>query len=311
MAAKPTLIYTWALSGTATEPTVGKKASGWAVGERPPRATENWLNQANGAWITYLDGVFTNYSTVLSVGTEVGTQIALGNNRARLRVDEYPGALGITDVSLRVDSIFGRFSVQGVRTGRLEINDPAGLNTDVARLELSSDSPESGLDTFVEFNTDGGNPCYVRAHAFAPLGTANDIFTANVMPLDQVVCRGNYAQAAASVIWTRASGTNSALTVTGYNIASVASPSNGVLEIQLTDFTSGLVGVPHVSIVARNALGTPFYAYALNSTGAVSYNSATGLITVNIVGEETGTGNMLAFGAPTNTHNAQIFVVLY
>lgn len=305
MSAKPTLVYTWALSGTATAPTLGKQASGWAVGERPPAPTENWLNQANGAWITYLDGVFTDYTTTLSVGSEVGTQIALGNNRARLRVDEYTGALGIADVVLTTDAVFGRFNVQGVRTGRVELNDAGGINTDVARLELSADSPETGLDTFVEFNTNGGNPCYVRSFAFSPTGSQNDAFTAAVMPLDEIVCEGNFVKAHCEVRVTLSGGVFSvALEGTGYNVGVPSYPTTTVF-VPITD-NANVVG--QIRAAVRQTTGsTSVLPFAISG---LTWNSGAGRI--EFVPEQLTGGAWQPFHIPaTPDHEIIVSLTLY
>jgi hypothetical protein len=57
---KPILKPNWmtGYSGVnAVEPTVGKKAAGWAADERPPAESFNWLFQSWSDWVNYLDEI--------------------------------------------------------------------------------------------------------------------------------------------------------------------------------------------------------------------------------------------------------------
>lgn len=310
MAAKPTLIYTWALSGLAVEPTVGKKASGWSVGERPPSATENWLNQANGAWINYLDGVIYDANTTTDGSPDVGPGLYLGPNRdAALYVEDTSISGDTALVRLLSDNyaecIFQPDAIRAdkVRTGRLELNDSSGSNTDIARLELSSDSPESGLDTFVEFNTNGGNPCYVRAHAFSPLGTANDIFTANVMPLDRVVCRENFLKAWVAFTFTRVSaGAPTISVLSSYNVTSVTGPDE-VFTVNVTDSAGGLIGYD-LSITPRGVVGGAAFSAAADTPLLGASTFSAGILVSNA-------GVWDEIGDTATSQSVQVFVGIY
>lgn len=55
---RPANLPTWATSGAAaiTEPTTGKQAQGWVVGEAPPAQYFNWWQRKAHDWIQWLDG---------------------------------------------------------------------------------------------------------------------------------------------------------------------------------------------------------------------------------------------------------------
>ncbi len=54
--AKPTTVPGWNTDGSnRTNPGAGKRATGWAPGERPPANYFNWLLHWLGAWAEYLD----------------------------------------------------------------------------------------------------------------------------------------------------------------------------------------------------------------------------------------------------------------
>jgi hypothetical protein len=90
--AKPTENPTWAESGTVTEPSAGKKSTGWtAAGERPPYQFFNWWQRAVARWIEYLEdttddlaGLVDQYSAIVGSGglathanTATGLQAAI------------------------------------------------------------------------------------------------------------------------------------------------------------------------------------------------------------------------------------------
>jgi hypothetical protein len=58
--AKPILKPNWMtgyVGENAVEPTVGKKAAGWAADERPPAESFNWMFQSFSDWANYLDEI--------------------------------------------------------------------------------------------------------------------------------------------------------------------------------------------------------------------------------------------------------------
>lgn len=58
--AKPITKPSWMtgyVGANAVEPTVGKKAAGWAADERPPAESFNWMFQSWSDWVDYLDEV--------------------------------------------------------------------------------------------------------------------------------------------------------------------------------------------------------------------------------------------------------------
>lgn len=57
MAAKPSVIPTWATSGSITTPSAAKIAAGWVTAEKPPAQFLNWLSKNAGDWFTWLDDV--------------------------------------------------------------------------------------------------------------------------------------------------------------------------------------------------------------------------------------------------------------
>jgi len=55
---KPTKIPRWADTGTRTEPSSGKKDTGWTFEEAPPYGYENWLQGITGDWLKWIDERF-------------------------------------------------------------------------------------------------------------------------------------------------------------------------------------------------------------------------------------------------------------
>jgi hypothetical protein len=72
MATKPTVIPSWATSGTIVDPGSSKKALGWVV-EDPPYEYFNYLHNAAGQWIEYLNTILTGTSHNLTIRAEEGT----------------------------------------------------------------------------------------------------------------------------------------------------------------------------------------------------------------------------------------------
>jgi hypothetical protein len=72
MATKPTVIPSWATSGTIVDPGSSKKALGWIV-EDPPYEYFNYLHNAAGQWIEYLNIILTGTSDNLTIRAEEGT----------------------------------------------------------------------------------------------------------------------------------------------------------------------------------------------------------------------------------------------
>jgi len=66
-------IPVWAESGLTSEPSTGKKATGWVV-EKPPYQEFNWMQREYGRWITYFDDTITGYETLVATD-EVQTDI--------------------------------------------------------------------------------------------------------------------------------------------------------------------------------------------------------------------------------------------
>lgn len=255
MAAKPTLIYTWALSGLAVEPTVGKKASGWAVGERPPSATENWLNQANGAWINYLDGVFTNVTTTITGGgTRTTGGLSLGSMVVGVREEPNTG-LGRSFLSVQASGLAPVVESASFRAlGRYEFHG-AGLLAEPALLLDAARSPliagPHAAAEWVVF-TAGGGKVIVRQGAVGVNMTAAEA-TASGAVLDEALNRGNLVKAHAEVVVTLTGGVfSAALRGAAYNVASVSYPTTSV-RITLTDFAN-VVG--QVRLAVRASTGS-------------------------------------------------------
>lgn len=68
MATKPSSVPVWNTGGdNNTEPSSGKKITGWTVGEQPPSDYFNWLFKLIGEWCQYLsDGALTGAITMAS-----------------------------------------------------------------------------------------------------------------------------------------------------------------------------------------------------------------------------------------------------
>jgi len=61
---RPTIaIPTWATTGTKLEPPSGKRALGWIVDEPPPAEWWNYLQNATGEWLTFLNAVILGEAT--------------------------------------------------------------------------------------------------------------------------------------------------------------------------------------------------------------------------------------------------------
>lgn len=86
---RPSFVPTWATVGGSAIviPTSGKQAAGWAPAERPPAQYLNALQNANGAWIQYLDGIVSSGEREVPLtggfyadATPTGTQITASSS---------------------------------------------------------------------------------------------------------------------------------------------------------------------------------------------------------------------------------------
>jgi hypothetical protein len=76
---KPTTVPEWAVTGTRTEPSAGKKNTGWIFEESPPYDFFNWLQGISGDWFNWInerlgDGTTADELRILSTGgLEIGS----------------------------------------------------------------------------------------------------------------------------------------------------------------------------------------------------------------------------------------------
>lgn len=307
MAAKPTLIYTWALSGTATEPTVGKKASGWAVGERPPRATENWLNQANGAWITYLNGVFTNVTTTLTGGgTRTTEGINLGTVTVGVREEPNTG-LGRAFLSVQASGLSPVLESTSLRAlARYEFHGAGLLAEPALRLDPARSPLIAGPHAAAEWAvfTAGGGKVIVRQGAVGVDMTAAEA-VASGASLDEALNRGNLVKAHAEVVVTLTGGVfSAALRGAAYNVASVSYPTT-LVRVTLTNF-SNVVGQVRLSVRASTG-STSTNPLAVNN---IAWDGVNGR--VEFSAEQLTGGAWQGFHVPaTPSHEMIVTVTVY
>jgi hypothetical protein len=255
MAAKPTLTYTWALSGTATEPTVGKKASGWSVGERPPAPSENWLNQANGAWITYLNGVFTDITTTITGGgTRTTEGLVLGTMTIGVR-EEPSAGLGRSFLSVQASGLAPVVESASLRAlARYEFHGAGLLAEPALRLDPTRSPLIAGPHAAAEWVvfTAGAGKVIVRQGAVGVDMSAAEAVAAGA-DLDEALNRGNLVKAHAEVVVTLSGGVfSAALRGSAYNVASVSYPTT-LVRVTLTDFAN-VVG--QIRLAVRPSTGS-------------------------------------------------------
>lgn len=87
------------------EPTVGKKAAGWAPDERPPAEYINWLYQNISDWIDFIDSISSTSAIALEYAAIVGpsapaTHASLAAALADVAVPNGSRILVLTDQTL-------------------------------------------------------------------------------------------------------------------------------------------------------------------------------------------------------------------
>lgn len=78
--AKPASLPEWASSGDKTEPSGGKKASGWTSGEKPSRQYFNWWMNLVWLWIVYINSGDLEGDHSIDGGLIVGGDVEINDS---------------------------------------------------------------------------------------------------------------------------------------------------------------------------------------------------------------------------------------
>lgn len=308
---KPTKTFAWATAGTATAPSGGKQAAGWAVGERPPAETQNWLTQATGEWTVYANYVFFDAGTTTDTTAQTGPGIYLGEFRdAAVFLSESSVANDYAIVRMLSDNYTDLILQPDIlRAAEVQVGDPDEADTGGSLIvSPTTRATPASIIRHVD-KTDPADVAIFESGAFSPLSSA--ALVGATVPLDTVLTRENLVKAAVVVAWVRVSSANTILIGSGYNFSAVTTPSNGVMEIQLDQFDITNPARAHVSLVPMASAGQSPLGYALDQTASAVYDETTGVITLTLLGENTATGNFVLFGAAAHEHRARVYVTLY
>ena len=87
---KPTKVPGWALTGTRTEPSAGKKNTGWLFEESPPYNFFNWLQGIGGDWLSWIDERLEDGATADDLRVASGFDLEIGDQYFNLGINTDP-----------------------------------------------------------------------------------------------------------------------------------------------------------------------------------------------------------------------------